>query len=485
MGHIDHGKSTLLDYIRKTNIVDKEAGGITQHISAYEVVHTTSEGKTGSITFLDTPGHEAFQKMRERGANVADIAVLVVSAEDGVKKQTLEAWNAIKSSGVPYIVAINKIDKPNADLEKTKLSLAEHGIYLEGYGGDISYVAVSAKTGVGINELLDMLVLTADIGGFTGMANESAEGFIIETEREAKSGISATLVIKNGTLKTGMCVVCDTSISPVRMMENFLGKKITEASFSSPVRLTGWDSVPPVGEIFRAFPSKKDAEKAVAETKQAKPTKKTEAANEANNGKKIIPIVVKSDAVGSAEAIEHELQKINQERVAVKIIYCGIGDITETDVKAVSGTENAVVLGFNVRVDAQAKALSERTGIPVLVFDIIYKLTEWIDEHLKANAPKVEVEEIVSEAKVLKLFSKIKDKQILGGRVLKGEFKLGVRVKIMRREVLIGEGVVRELQKQKDKASEVQEGFEFGACVESKIELAPGDVMAGFITVEK
>jgi translation initiation factor IF-2 len=202
-------------------------------------------------------------------------------------------------------------------------------------------------------------------------------------------------------------------------------------------------------------------------------------------GKKVIPVVIKSDAVGSAEAIEHELKKIHHERVVVKVIYSGIGDITETDIKAVSGTEHALVLGFNVKVDSQAKALSERLAIPVLVFDIIYKLAEWLLDYVTTHAPRIEVEEIVSEAKVLKFFSKTKDKQIIGGRVLKGEFKLGHRVKVMRREVLIGEGVVRELQKQKEKASEVQEGFEFGALVESKIEVAPGDILASFITVEK
>lgn len=485
MGHIDHGKSTLLDYIRKTNIVDKEAGGITQCISAYEVHHTTTEGVSGSITFLDTPGHEAFQKMRERGAHVADIAVLIVSAEDGVKKQTLEAWNAIKAHNTPYVVAINKIDRPNADVERTKLSLAEHGIYLEGYGGDISYVPISAKTGVGIPELLDILILTADISGLTGSKQKPAEGFVIETERDAKKGISATLVIKDGTLSSGMCVVCGTALSPVRLMENFLGKKITEASFSSPVHITGWDGVPLVGEPFVTFESKKEAEKYVAEIKRDQPTKKNEHVVEAMQGKKVIPVVIKSDAVGSAEAIEHELKKVHHDRVVVKVIYSGIGDITETDIKAVSGTEHALVLGFNVKVDSQAKALSERLAIPVLVFDIIYKLAEWLLDYVTTHAPRIEVEEIVSEAKVLKFFSKTKDKQIIGGRVLKGEFKLGHRVKVMRREVLIGEGVVRELQKQKEKASEVQEGFEFGALVESKIEVAPGDILASFITVEK
>jgi translation initiation factor IF-2 len=360
-----------------------------------------------------------------------------------------------------------------------------HRVFLHDEKSFSSDVTISAKTGVGIPELLDILILTADISGLTGSKQKPAEGFVIETERDAKKGISATLVIKDGTLSSGMCVVCGTALSPVRLMENFLGKKITEASFSSPVHITGWDGVPLVGEPFVTFESKKEAEKYVAEIKRDQPTKKNEHVIEAVQGKKVIPVVIKSDAVGSAEAIEHELKKIHHERVVVKVIYSGIGDITETDIKAVSGTEHALVLGFNVKVDSQAKALSERLAIPVLVFDIIYKLAEWLLDYVTTHAPRIEVEEIVSEAKVLKFFSKTKDKQIIGGRVLKGEFKLGHRVKVMRREVLIGEGVVRELQKQKEKASEVQEGFEFGALVESKIEVAPGDILASFITVEK
>jgi len=253
MGHIDHGKSTLLDYIRKTNIVDSEAGGITQKISAYEVIH---KGK--KITFLDTPGHESFAKIRQRGASVADIAVLVVSSEDGVKKQTTEAYQCIKESQTPMIVAINKIDKPGADIEKTKTNLTENEIYLEGYGGSVPFVPISAKTGQGVDELLDLMLLVAEVEELTGDSEKCAEGVVIEANMDKQKGISASMVITDGSLKSGMFVACGKSLAPTRIMENFLGKKITEASFSSPIRITGFDVLPKVGTKFQTFTDKNE-----------------------------------------------------------------------------------------------------------------------------------------------------------------------------------------------------------------------------------
>jgi len=247
MGHIDHGKSTLLDYIRKTNIVDKEAGGITQHISAYEVVRKDDKGVDQRITFLDTPGHEAFSKMRERGAQVADIAILIVSAEDGVKQQTIEAHKTIIASKIPYLVAINKIDKPGANVEKTKTELAEHEIYLENYGGTIPFVEISAKTGVGIDDLLTLILIQAELEGFTGDTSLPATGYVIEAHLDSKRGIQATLIIKNGSMQSGMTVVAEKSTCSTRIIENFLGKTINEATFSSPIKLVGFDSMPPIG----------------------------------------------------------------------------------------------------------------------------------------------------------------------------------------------------------------------------------------------
>jgi translation initiation factor IF-2 len=250
MGHIDHGKSTLLDYIRKTNIVETEAGGITQRISAYEVVHKTKEGQEKKITFLDTPGHEAFGAMRARGAKVADIAILVVAADDGVKPQTVDALKTILKAEIPYIVAINKIDKEGANVDRTKVSLAENEIYVEGYGGTISSVPISAKTGEGVSDLLDTVVLAAELEELTGDPSVNAEGVIIEANLDKKKGISATLVVKNGTLKSGQFVVAGSALSPVRLLENYAGKSIPEATFSSPVRIIGWNELPDVGSIF-------------------------------------------------------------------------------------------------------------------------------------------------------------------------------------------------------------------------------------------
>ena len=264
MGHIDHGKSTLLDYIRKTNIVDSEAGGITQRISAYEVKHITPEGKEEKITFLDTPGHEAFNAMRLSGTSVADIAVLVVSAEDGVKKQTLEAWKGITDAGLPCIVAINKIDKPDANVEKTKNSLVENGIYIEGYGGNVPYVFISAKKGTGVSELMDIILLVAEMAELKGDPKKPAEGTVLEARLDKQKGIASMLILKNGTLGSGMFVVSGDAIAPTRMMEDFLGKKITEATASSPVRVIGFDKMPDVGKPFVSFENKKDAEAYIA-----------------------------------------------------------------------------------------------------------------------------------------------------------------------------------------------------------------------------
>ena len=260
MGHIDHGKSTLLDYIRKTNIVDREAGGITQHISAYEVIHKDEKGKDKKITFLDTPGHEAFSKMRERGAKIADIAILMVSAEDGVKPQTIEAYKTIVASNTPCIVAINKIDKPGADIERTKINLAENEIYLENFGGQTPFVLISAKVGTGVDELLSLILVLAEMENFTGDISLPASGFVLESNLDSKRGIQATLIIKNGSLKKGMVVAVEDSSCGTRIMENFLGKGVTDATFSSPVRLVGFDKVPKVGGEFMSFENKKEME---------------------------------------------------------------------------------------------------------------------------------------------------------------------------------------------------------------------------------
>lgn len=480
MGHIDHGKSTLLSYIRQSKKPLTEAGGITQHISAYEVVHER-DGKKQAITFLDTPGHEAFGGIRKRGASVADIAVLVVSAEDGVKPQTIEALSWITQSNTPYVVAINKIDKPEANIEKTKQSLAENQIYIEGYGGDISAVEVSAKTGLGVGELLDMILLMAELEGFSGDRKKPAEGVVIESNRDVKKGISATCVIKDGSIEKGMYVAAGEALAPVRMIEDYMGKPLEKASFSSPIKIIGWDVLPKVGSTFQAYPKREDAQTHAEKEKAGASVGSKKLAATENN----IPLVVKADTGSSLEAVLSEIAKLSTERNSFHVISSGIGPVSESDVHLSTSDKKALIVGFNVKTDPHAKHLAERNEIQIESFEIIYKMTEWLKETLADRTPKIKVEELSGMAKILKIFSRVKDKQIVGARVLKGSIMLGAHVKILRREAVIGEGRVKELQVQKTKSSEVDEGKEFGTLIDAKVEIAPGDHIESYNIVEK
>lgn len=469
MGHIDHGKSSLLDYIRKSNSVESEAGGITQHLSAYVASHTTKEKQKETITFLDTPGHAAFQKMRLRGADVADVAILVVSAEDGVKPQTLEALESIKQANIPMIVAINKIDKPSADIPRTQSSLIENEIYIEGMGGDIPWTPISAKTGDGVSDLLDLVVLTADLAELKGDESAPAAGQIIEGKLDTKRGNTATLLITEGTLKSGMFIVSGTAFAPVRIMEDYLGKPLKEAGLSTPVGIVGFNEIPKVGAKFYTVTSKKEAEAAVAEAtllivqpervKSVLPT---------------IPILIKADVLGTIEAIEHELQKFTSERIAVRVIGKGVGDITSNDIQNVSATKDSIVVGFNVKVERQAAELAERLGVEIDTFSIIYELSDWLNTALKNRTPKIEEMVTTGKVKILRHFSTQKYTHVLGGRMEEGHIKMNQRVKILRRDVDIGKGVIKNLQQQKSDVQRVEEG-EFGMQVETKTEIAPGD----------
>jgi translation initiation factor IF-2 len=385
MGHIDHGKSTLLDTIRKSNVVASEAGGITQHLSAYVVEHTTKEGNKENITFLDTPGHEAFQQMRLRGADVADVAILVVSAEDGVKPQTLEALKSIKTANIPYVVAINKIDKPGADIPRTQASLIENEIYIEGMGGDIPWAPISAKAGTGIDDLLDLVVLAADLAELTGDTNALAQGKVIEGKLDPKRGSTATLLITDGTLKAGQVVVSGQSYSPVRIMEDFQGKTVREAGLSTPVRIVGFNEIPKVGAQFVTFDNKKEAEAYIAETKNATQNNLTP---QKRSTLPIIPILIKADVLGTIDAITHELNKFESDRITIKVIDTGVGDITVSDVQNVSATKDAIIVGFNVKIERPASDLAERQNVEINTFDIIYELSEWLENALKNRTPK-------------------------------------------------------------------------------------------------
>jgi translation initiation factor IF-2 len=484
MGHVDHGKTTLLDFIRKSNVVAGEAGGITQHTSAYEVEHKTKESGTKKITFVDTPGHAAFSDMRVRGAILADIAILVVSAEDGVKTQTLEALEAIKSAGIPFIIAINKIDRPNADIEKTKNSLLENQIYVEGYGGDIPCLPISAKTGKGVPELLDMILLVAEVAEFKGNPNVNAEGIVVEANVDSKKGITATLVITNGTLKKGMCVVAEDCFAPVRLLEDFSGKKIESAQFSSPISIVGWNKIPRVGAIFTSCENKKEAEACALSCKKDTTVSPVLQNRSADDGF-YIPVVLKADVAGTLEAVKGEIKKVSTEEAPIRVISVGVGAITENDIKMAAGTKNAIVIGFNTEADSGARILAEQSNVIIQTFNIVYKLTEWLEEEVKNRKPKKEVDEVVGKIKVLKTFSRQKDVEVLGGKVIEGSVKTNGHIRIVRRENIIGEGKILELQSQKIKIGEVKEGTEFGAQIESKMEIAAGDILEYFIKVIK
>ena len=482
MGHIDHGKSTLLDYIRKTNVTESEVGGITQNISAYEVVHRDESGQDRKITFLDTPGHEAFSKMRERGAAVADIAILVVAADDGVKPQTIEAWKTIVESKTPCIVAINKIDKTDANIEKTKTELAEREIYLEGYGGKIPFALISAKIGTGIDELLSLILILAEVENFKANEKDNASGFVIEAHLDSKRGIEATLIIKNGTMKKGMTVVVEDGITSVRMIENFLGKNIENASFSAPIRLVGFSKMPKIGGEFRVFDKKKEAEEYVREWQNKNSEKKINILAE-ESGRKIIPIILKADTSGSIEAIEKEINKINTENAEFKIITKGAGPISESDIKGAGA--DAIIIGFNVKADKNATELAVNRSINIFFFDIIYKMTQWLEEQMEKLRPRIETIETTGRAKIIRAFSRTKERQIVGGKVIEGKIILNGTVKIMRREFEIGRGKIVNLEKSKIKTSLVEEGNEFGMMVESKIEIASGDVIELFSIAQR
>ncbi|MCW9054670.1 MAG: translation initiation factor IF-2 [Candidatus Pacebacteria bacterium] len=486
MGHVDHGKSALLDYIRKTNVVAGEAGGITQHISAYEVAHTDQEGELRMITFLDTPGHESFSKMRSRGSKVADIAILVVSAEEGAKTQTMEAFEAIKKSGVPCIVAINKIDKPEANVERTKANLLEAGIYLEGMGGDIPFVPISAKSGEGVDDLLDMMLLVADLADLSGNPDTLATGVVIEAYRDTQKGILATLLIKDGALQKGMFVRAGGSVAPVRILEDFTGKSITAAQFSSPVRIIGFDSVPSAGELFATYTNKKDAERdALAHREEVSQADVMAPITAEGDETLTIPVILRADVLGSIEAIEHEIAKIQHDRVHIRVIQKNVGSISEGDIKTAQGDPNTLVIGFNVSADPAARDLATRSAIEVYTFDIIYKLAEWLEEEVKQRAPKIDVEELTGRATLLKVFSKTKDKQVVGGRAEEGVLKVGNTVQIIRRDNRVGTGKITNLQQQKAETKEVAAGTEFGAQIESRVELAPHDRIESFVIVKK
>ena len=472
MGHIDHGKSSLLDYIRKANIVAGEAGGITQHVAAYIAVH---DGRP--ITFLDTPGHEAFKALRTRGAAAADIAILVVAADEGVMPQTLDALAAIKEAGIPFIVAITKIDKNNADVERAKMSLVEHEVFLEGLGGDVAYALVSSKTGEGVPELLDLVLLASDIAELTADPDASATGFVLEATQDPKRGASATLIVKDGTLAQDGFAVAGDAFAPIRFIEDFRGKRVEQAGPSEPARISGFSKLPAAGSLFSIVKNKKEAE--AAALANAALTAAAPERDETAEGVAVLPLIVKTDVAGSIDAIKHELAKITHERAVIRVIASGVGNVSENDVKTAHAS-GGTVIAFNTGTDAVARDLAERDHVAILSFKIIYELAEQVTKLLEERAPAVSGEKELGRAKVLKAFSSSAKKQVLGARYVSGTISLGDRVKLMRGEEELARGSITNLQQARIDTKEIKVEGDFGIEIEARAEAAYGDELVAF-----
>lgn len=489
MGHVDHGKTSLLDAIRKTNVTDKEAGGITQAIGAYTVNINNAK-----ITFLDTPGHEAFTAMRMRGANATDIAILVVAADDGVKPQTVEAINHAKAAGVEIIVAVNKIDKPTANVEKVKQELMEYELVPTDWGGSTEFVPVSAKSGEGIEDLLETILLTAEILELKANKKRKARGLVIEAELDKGRGPVATILVQKGTLKIGDFVSAGASYGKVRAMIDDKGKRVKEAGPSMPVEILGLSDVPTAGEVFLAHDSDKTA-KSYAETYLSQHKEQMLADTRVRmslddlfsqikeGDLKELNLVVKADVQGSVEAVKQSLLKLSNEEVVVKCIHGGVGAINESDVMLASAS-NAIIIGFNVKPDAQAKATAEREKVDVRLYDVIYKAIEDVERAMKGMLAPVYEEKVIGHAEVRQIFKASAVGNIAGSYVLDGEFKRDCLIRISREGEQIYEGKLASLKRFKDDVKEVRAGFECGLVFEGFDQMQELDIVEAYIMVE-
>ena len=489
MGHVDHGKTSLLDAIRKTNVTNKEAGGITQHIGAYSV---NVNGQ--KITFLDTPGHEAFTAMRMRGANSTDIAILVVAADDGVMPQTVEAINHAKAAGIEIIVAVNKIDKPSANIDRVKQELTEYELISEDWGGSTIFAPVSAKTGEGIQELLEMILLTADILELKANPKRRARGLVIEAQLDKGRGPVATVLVQKGTLKIGDFISAGASSGKVRAMIDDKGRRVKEAGPSTPVEILGLNDVPNAGEVFLAHDSDKTA-KSYAETfvaqnkeKKLEETKSKMSLDDLfsqiqEGNLKELNLIVKADVQGSVEAVKQSLMKLSNEEVVVKCIHGGVGAITESDV-TLAATSSAIIIGFNVRPDATAKAISEREGVDIRLYRVIYQAIEDIEAAMKGMLDPVFEEKIIGHAEVRQIFKASQIGNIAGSYVLDGIFQRGCKVRITREGEQIYEGELASLKRFKDDVKEVKAGFECGLVFEGFDQMKEFDIVESYIMVE-
>ncbi len=471
MGHIDHGKTKLLDAIRKSNVVEGESGGITQHIGAYEIImdSESDEYRGRKITFLDTPGHEAFSKIRERGAQVADIAVLVVAADDGVKPQTIEAIKSIEDAKIPYIVAINKIDKPEANPNQVRTQLAENNIFLEDWGGKIPVVEISAKENTNIQHLLEMILLVADLEELKSNPSLETKGIVIESKMDKNRGPIATIIIKEGVLKIGDNILTSTAEGKLKILENFKGEKIKEATFSSPVSVGGFKKMPQVGELFLA------GEKIDRELLKKELADKKDISSDMldlDKDGKIINLIIKADVSGSLEAIENIIKKLKLERVSLRIINSSIGDISNSDIQMAKDSP-AWIFGFKINIPKSLNPQIQEKNIHIHIFDIIYDLEKFLKEKLEIISQKEE-EMIKAELRVLKTFSKQGKKQLIGGVVEEGKIKKGLVI-IQREEKEIGRGRIMGLQCHKKDIAEAEKGMECGILLETAVDISPDD----------
>ena len=466
LGHIDHGKTALLDQIRKTHVVEKEAGGITQHIGAYQIIEGDKK-----ITFIDTPGHEAFSAMRSRGAKVADLAILVVDSSEGVKAQTKEAISHIKKSGIPMIVALNKIDNSEANPEKVKRELTQEDVVVESLDGKIPSIEISALTGQEIPGLLELILLVAEMENLKAEITKKAEGVVIESYLDRLRGPTATLLTTEGVLKPGDILGTSSTFGKIKKLEDFQNRSIEEALSSAPAIVIGFEDVPKVGENFKVFSSLEAAKNHLKITE-----KKVIEVLEISSDQKVLNLILKTDVVGSIEALEEVLNNLPQERVILRILKSEVGEINENDIKLARGGR-ALILGFRVKINPTAKILTEREKIKIITFDVIYDLVEGVRKFMEKGLRSEVVRTDLGKVKTLVIFLKEKNRQIIGGKVIEGEVKKGALIEILRGQNSVDKGKLVNLQKNKKDVSKIPKGEECGILYEGDTKIEEGDIL--------
>lgn len=478
LGHVDHGKTTLLDTIRKTNVAGKEAGGITQAMSAYQV---KKRGKL--ITFIDTPGHEAFSSMRERGVALADIAILVVAADDGVRPQTKEVISYLKEHGLPTIVAINKVDKPEANIPRVKQELADHGILIEEWGGNVPTVEISAKQGKNIDKLLENILLVAEIGDFRSDAKRDGLAIVLESHLHPQKGPVAVALVKTGTLKVGHDITVGACHGRIRRLEDFTGKSIVTASPSTPAQIYGLNSAPNTNDVVQVV-SGKIAARLKSRERMIGASGKKGLQTIQEDGVRQFPLVVKADVHGSLEALDQIFGTIHSDEIALDIVSQGVGAITESDVK-MAESAGAIIVGFNVHPTPVASRMAETAKVDIQSFNIIYKLIEYVKERLSALLPPEVIRTDLGTLSVLAVFKTGKHDMIVGGRVHNGKIAKGSQIEIKRDEEIIGTGRLAMLQQNKKPTDEVGSGNECGLTIETPVKIKAGDTLLSFTIEEK